>query len=224
LSTEAPTVSGPTWSTVATGVWPSAHGVLDNEFGDHRLARHPDFLTLARESGRLTYAALNWPPLAWIFREPSRMDYLDRYAFALDRSDAITTTSAIDALGGGEDYAASYIYLGTPDETAHDLGTGPEYVASIEDADRHLGEILAAIRSRPHYATEEWTFVVVTDHGHRDGGGHGERSEWERTAWLAACGPRVVVPAEIDHASVAPSVLAALGLATELTGTPFVKR
>jgi len=228
LSDEAPTLSGPTWSTIATGVWPSAHGVQDNDFRDHRLADHPDFLTLARASGRLTYGAITWPPLATtdhngpVFRAPSRLDYLDGYAYGWDRVDELTARTAAAALGA-EDFAASFIYLGNPDETAHDVGTGAAYVAAIEAADRQVGLVLDAIRARPGFADEDWTVIVVTDHGHKDGGGHGERSEWERTAWIAACGPRVATPASACHADVAPTVLTALSLGADLPGSSFVK-
>src|ERR1043165_1718028 len=41
----APTMSGPGWSTLITGVWPDKHNVKDNNFTGHRFAQYPDFLT-----------------------------------------------------------------------------------------------------------------------------------------------------------------------------------
>lgn len=230
LSTEAPTLSGPTWSTIATGVWPSAHGVQDNNFHGHRLADHPDFLTRVRLAGRTTYVAAAWPPLVTtdfngpVFRAPTRLSYADGDAYGWGPVDQIMADDAATALRTG-DFAAAFLYLGNPDETAHHVGTGEPYVVAIEEADRQVGQVLDAIRARPRYADEEWTFIVVTDHGHKDGGGHGERSLWERTAWIAAAGPRVA-PGEVAacHADVAPSVLVALGMAVDLPGTPFVAR
>ncbi|MBB5871390.1 putative AlkP superfamily pyrophosphatase or phosphodiesterase [Allocatelliglobosispora scoriae] len=228
VSAEAPTLSGPTWSTIATGVWPSAHGVRDNHFVGHRLADHPDFLTLVSRAGHRTYAAAAWPPLVTIvdngpvFRAPTRLSYADGDAYGWGAADQLLADDAAAALGAG-DFAAAFVYLGNPDETAHDEGTGEPYRAAIEAADRQVGEVLAAIRARPTYAAEQWTVIVVTDHGHRDGGGHGERSEWERTAWIAASGPGVP-SGQISacHADVAPSVLAALGVHHDhLPGTPF---
>ena len=73
--------------------------------------------------------------------------------------------------------------------------------------------VLAAVRARPGFAAERWTFLVVTDHGHRDEGGHGGRTRWERTAWLAACGAGIgpQAPTGVSHVSVAPTVLDVLG-------------
>ncbi len=48
---DAETESGPGWATIATGVWPSKHGVRDNTFDGKRFDRYPDFLTrMARTS------------------------------------------------------------------------------------------------------------------------------------------------------------------------------
>ncbi|SCL26685.1 hypothetical protein GA0070624_3354 [Micromonospora rhizosphaerae] len=74
------------------------------------------------------------------------------------------------------------------------------YISAIEAADRRIGQILDAISTRPSYADEEWTTIVVTDHGHRDGGGHGQRTRWERTAWIAAAAP-ASPPAMSTHAT-----------------------
>ena len=60
----AETVSGPGWSTIATGVWPAKHGVQDNEFDGKRYDRYPDFLTRITRAGLSTLAVVDWPPLA----------------------------------------------------------------------------------------------------------------------------------------------------------------
>lgn len=57
-------MSGPTWATVATGVWPNLHGVYFNVLNGHRLAAFPDFLTRLRRPGRRTYLAASWGPIA----------------------------------------------------------------------------------------------------------------------------------------------------------------
>ncbi|KUO02845.1 hypothetical protein [Streptomyces caeruleatus] len=90
-----------------------------------------------------------------------------------------------------DDAVASFVHLGAPDETAHVLGCGETYEASIRRADARLGRPLAAVRSRPSYADEQWTFLVVTDQRRVDAGGHGGRTPEERTAWPAAAGPGI---------------------------------
>ena len=51
------TVSGPGWSTIATGVWPDKHRVTDNSFSNPAYATYPDYLTRieAGDPSRDTY-------------------------------------------------------------------------------------------------------------------------------------------------------------------------
>lgn len=126
------------------------------------------------------------------------------------------TGDAVHLLGLDEELHAGFVYLGAVDETAHYLGCGKEYRQAIEAADRRLGRLLSAVRDRPGHAAEQWTVIVVTDHGHRDEGGHGGRSPQERTAWIAACGPGLsadtVRRGPLHHADVAAHVYTALGV------------
>lgn len=234
VSTAAPTLSGPCWTTVATGMWPQAHGVLGNVFTGKRLDVFPDFLTLAKRRGLATYAALTWAPLATtsyggpLFTDPTRLSYADGEALGHGVADQAVTDDAARILRDG-DYAAAFVYLGEPDEIAHAVGTGPDYVAAVEAADRRIGQVLDAVATRPQYADEEWTVVVVTDHGHRDEGGHGGRTRWEKQAWIAACGPGVPTgDVSVCHADVAPQVMSALGFDVErqfcFAGRPFEKQ
>lgn len=64
-----PTMSGPCWSTIATGVTVAKHGVWGNRLDGNRLDVFPDFTTrLALECGRRTFAAGGWAPCS----SPSR--------------------------------------------------------------------------------------------------------------------------------------------------------
>jgi hypothetical protein len=57
-----------------------------------------------------------------------------------------TATPVLDSLAGlapGRE-AVIVSYLGNPDEVAHAVGTGAEYVAAVERADTRLGRIVAA--------------------------------------------------------------------------------
>jgi arylsulfatase A-like enzyme len=125
---------------------------------------------------------------------------------------------------------AAFVYLGAADETAHLHGCGERYLASIEKADARLGRLLDAVRGRAGYALEDWTAIVVTDHGHVDEGGHGGHSTLERTAWIAARGPDIapgVTPnRELRHVDVGVHTFTALGLEPDrhwtLDGRPFV--
>jgi predicted AlkP superfamily pyrophosphatase or phosphodiesterase len=214
----APTLSGPCWATIATGVTPELHGVLGNDLTGHRLAAFPDFLTRLAAQGISTYAAASWAPLVTtaaggpLFAAPGRLCYVaygDDPDSGHDRSDAQVTADARLVLAT-DDPVASFVYLNDPDHIAHTHGCGNRYEAAISRADARIGLLLRAVRAR----SEECTVIVVTDHGQVDEGGHGGASEAERTAWIAACGPGVpAAPAgPIRHTDVAAQVHAALGL------------
>ncbi|MFJ9442329.1 alkaline phosphatase family protein [Kitasatospora sp. NPDC101235] len=233
-----PTMSGPCWATVLTGVGVTKHGVWSNSPRGHRLDAFPDFTTrLAADHGRRTFAAGGWAPMFLaqqggpLITAPSRLSYIAPTAdtpAGWDACDQAVTAEAARIIGSDEDLDACFVYLGAVDETAHFHGCGPTYRQAVETADRRLGQLTAALRSRPGRDREDWTVIVVTDHGHRDEGGHGGHSPEERTAWVAACGPGLSAatpPATIRHADVAAHVYTAVGLAPDphwsLDGTPL---
>ncbi|MFJ9820180.1 HAD-IA family hydrolase [Streptomyces sp. NPDC101151] len=235
---DTPTMSGPCWATIVTGVDVAKHGVWSNDLSGHRLDVFPDFATrLDHHDGRRTFVAAGWRPLMQprdggpLFRAPSGTVHIAPRADtpeAWEECDERITEAAARVLAE-DDAEASFVYLGAPDETAHVLGCGEAYETSVRRADARLGRLLAAVRSRRTYADEEWTYLVVTDHGHVDAGGHGGRSGAERTAWLAAAGPGIGgAPARVRHPDVAAQVFAALGRHPDrhwtLDGRPFAAR
>lgn len=77
-----PTMSGPCWATIVTGVRVDKHAVWSNDFTGNRLQIFPDFTTrLHLQDARHTYVAAGWQPLLTVnnggpmFREPARMSY-----------------------------------------------------------------------------------------------------------------------------------------------------
>ncbi|MER5349926.1 alkaline phosphatase family protein [Kitasatospora sp. NPDC002551] len=237
VADSTPTMSGPCWATIVTGVEPAKHGVWGNHLGGNRLDVFPDFTTrLARGDHRHTFVAAGWDPLVIaesggpLFRAPGRLCYVapaEDTPEAWEAVDEEVTREAVDVLRDA-DPEASFVYLGAVDETAHFLGCGEEYRAAMRAADERLGRLLGALRQRPGYAEEAWTVIVVTDHGHVDTGGHGGRTPEERTAWVACAGPGIPAapPAgEIRHPDVAAQVYAALGRPIDphwtLDGRPF---
>jgi predicted AlkP superfamily pyrophosphatase or phosphodiesterase len=216
-----PTLSGPCWATIATGAGVDGHGITGNDLTGHRLAEHPDFVTVATRAGLATLLAVSgWPPLALatdggpLFAEASRREFAavtDTTLTAWDAADEAITVLAASILAQ-DSPRLSFVYLGAVDITGHAAGAGAVYRAAARAADQRVGRLLTAVRSRP--ATEAWTIVVVTDHGHLDRGGHGGREPEVTTAWAAAAGPGIdpgAAPLITRQAEVAPLVLAALG-------------
>jgi predicted AlkP superfamily pyrophosphatase or phosphodiesterase len=85
-----------------------------------------------------------------------------------------------------------FVYLGNTDMVGHDLGSlSDEYRLEIENADRHVGVLVDAVRGRASFTNEDWLILISTDHGRRDDGGHGGDSEEERRIFFLASGPSV---------------------------------
>ncbi|MEV0644447.1 alkaline phosphatase family protein [Phytomonospora sp. NPDC050363] len=216
-----PTISGPCWATIATGVHADEHGILGNDLSGHRLASHPCFLARATAAGLTSYAVAAWPPLLTgdsggpIFR-PELSFVPDPRPGEPAGGDPFTDQAAADhacEVLAGTDVDVAFVYFGAVDEVGHHVGTGPEYDAQIEETDARVGQVLAAIEGRAHYAEETWTVLAVTDHGHVDGGGHGGDSDLERTAWIAGRGPGLRGNGVYEHADIPVLVLSALGVA-----------
>lgn len=218
VNAAGPTISGPCWATMATGVLPTAHGILGNELPSPDLPA--DFLALATRAGLASLAAAAWPPLVRpvdcgpVFAEvgtiiappdpgddPQRWDAADQ--FVADASAAALAEGATDI---------AFIYFGLADEVAHAVGVGGPYHAAIEACDRRLGAVLDAAGALR--ANSDWTVIVATDHGHVDAGGHGGDSEAERTAWIAACGPDIApaAPPHLEQADIFAVALTRLGI------------
>ncbi|MGW3498068.1 alkaline phosphatase family protein [Streptomyces sp. NPDC001020] len=237
IDLSTPTMSGPCWATIATGVGPAKHGIWGNNFTGNRLEVFPDFATrLAREDGRRTFVAGGWEPLMIqrdggpLFRAPGRLTFIgpaDHSPKAWDDCDEQITAEA-EHVFATSDPEASFVYLGAVDETGHALGCGAEYREAIRRADERLGRLLAAVHGRRSYANEAWTVIVVTDHGHVDAGGHGGDTPEERTAWIAGTGPQFPPGKPVGtlrHPDVAAQVYASLGRPIDphwtLDGRPF---
>ena len=192
---DMPTVSGPSWSTLLTGKRQDIHRVTDNYFVDHNLKDAPDFLTqaLKKNSTLTTYAAAGWPPLIDLADVGPVISDGPHIRFARDgesngyfKVDNEVATHAIQTLVNiGPDLA--FVYFCEADEAGHKHGTlaGP-YFDAIERIDGYLSKIYQVLKARSEKHSEEWLIVIVTDHGHRDEGGHGQDSPQERASFILA--------------------------------------
>ncbi|OKK07681.1 nucleotide pyrophosphatase [Streptomyces sp. CB03234] len=231
----AATSSGPGWSTISTGVWPDKHGVKDNTFTGKNYGTYPGFLArLAQVRPELsTYAAVDWKPLdtqgtvtpgadAKLVLDGDRDGYVAHDETIAAETESILRNQNPDVL---------FVYLGNTDVVAHANGTGQKYLDAIAVQDAQLGRMLAAIKARPSYATERWTVIVTTDHGHVDAGGHGGSSIEERRTFVLATGPGIAAgarPLDTRLVDVAATVFHQLGIVPDpswgLDGKPIQQR
>jgi predicted AlkP superfamily pyrophosphatase or phosphodiesterase len=69
--------------------------------------------------------------------------------------------------------ALTFVHLSGPDDAGHADGfLGPEHLAAVEEADRLLGRLVAAIEARPRLR-RHLTVIVTADHG-GSSEGHGD--------------------------------------------------
>ncbi|UJP09594.1 alkaline phosphatase family protein [Microbacterium sp. KUDC0406] len=225
----APTWTAVGWSTILTGVGPDEHGVMGNDAELNRLHRYPEVLTTAYcerptlntygAASALIFGTAHGPgPL---FGPGVRtVDWVDRreYPGKFTETDLVIQEAAERQLRE-HDPDLAFVYLGEADQIAHEIGTGDEYEAAIRRQDGRLGRLIAAVRGRPRFAQENWLVMVTTDHGHRDGGGHGGGTWQERQSFVVAgliTDDPVAPPAAwADHAEnvdIAPTILSHLGI------------
>lgn len=226
-----PTISGPSWATVFTGVLADRHNIANNQFAAHRLAQFPDVLRLAGTDrpGLGTFVGAAWPPLVGeanggpLFADGGFRP--DPEAGDWGAQDELVTAAAEAFIADHDGRLGSLAvcYLGSPDEVAHADGVGPTYRQAIIDSDARAGRLLRAIEAR---TDEQWTVIAVTDHGHVDAGGHGGDSDEERTAWVAAAGPGITdAPDGLEQADIAAQAMATLEITdsawAHMSGRPF---
>ena len=215
VGTATPSYSGPSWSSMLTGVWPDKHGVTDNDFTGRNYTQYPSFLSrieaVRPELG--TFAALNWLPLAVLDDGdpliPATIDALVPVSGDFERgeSDGEVAARAVEHLGAA-DPDALFVYFNNPDGTSHRTESiGAEYREAIALADSHVGLLVEAVRARPSYGDEDWLILISTDHGRRPDGGHGGDSPEEMTIFIAASGP-----ATADWAEPRPAQIVDVGV------------
>lgn len=174
------TISGPGWSSILTGVWADKHGVNDNTFKGKNYEKYPHIFERLKESLPDAYAAsvVTWVPIQTyivsaadegLSYAPENKEYAAADAVASLAAQRIVTQQNPTIL---------FYYIGQVDEAGHSKGFHPsvqEYVAAIEQADKHVGEVVTAMRSRLDYANEQWLIIITSDHGGRGlghSGGH----------------------------------------------------
>lgn len=196
---DLPTVSGPSWSTLLTGKRQDVHKVTDNKFENHNLKEAPDFLTQALkiDPSLVTYVAAGWPPLIDLedvgpviadsghirfHNDGETLGYLQVDNEVFDH--AFETIKSIKP-------DLSFVYFCGVDEAGHKYGSVNEpYFEAASRIDGYVKKLHELLISQD----EQWILIIVTDHGHRDEGGHGGDSPQERASFIIAHGVKYPHP------------------------------
>ena len=184
-----PTVSGPGWSTMITGVWFDKHGVSDNSFSGSNFDEYPPFNVLMEESGQEYHTAsfIMWTPI-----------HTQIFGGTMDYNELHSTYDGSVAQGAAD-------YLSTPtldvlfldfddvDVAGHSYGFSPDvnqYINAIENVDEYIGWVIDAMENRPTFENENWLIMITSDHGGIDYS-HGGQTIEERQIPIILSGPLV---------------------------------
>ncbi len=206
----APTVSGPGWTSIVTGVDANKHRIVANGGWALRDQQYPSFLSRARSAlGLSTAVAVAWAPILEDILEPDAAD-----VGATGSDSAVVDTMRRWLATGDADL--HFVHIDAVDHAGHDTGfspANPAYLSAIEAADRWAQQMIDAVLARTTIAGEQWMVVVTTDHGGA-GTSHGALDEANRRIPLIVAGPSVFAgPINAgSHLDVHPTVLDFLGL------------
>ena len=173
-----PTVSGPGWSTMITGVWYDKHGVSDNSFSGSNFDEYPPFNVLLEESGQEYHTAsfIMWTPIhTQIFG--STMDYNELHS----TYDGSVAQGAADYMST-PNLEVIFLDFDDVDIAGHSYGFSPEvdqYIDAIENVDGYIGWVIDSMENRPTFQNEDWLIMITSDHG-GIGYGHGGQTIEER--------------------------------------------
>ncbi|MED5375595.1 MAG: alkaline phosphatase family protein, partial [Candidatus Thermoplasmatota archaeon] len=202
-------VSGPSWSSMLTGVWCDRHGVFDNGFDNHKLDSNPDIFELieAHDSSLDTTSLVYWEPIDSTIIGKDVADSQERF-----EEDEDLHVRAVEILQDDSSLDVLFVAYDDPDYAGHRHGFSPlseEYVDAVKLADQRAFELLEILDDRDPF--EEWLVIITSDHG---GGGafefsHSPSTEIDRTTLMMVRGGDTVL-GEMENSVVVDVAVTAL--------------
>jgi hypothetical protein len=181
------TVSGPSWSTIMTGVDFNKHGVTSNSYSGSNYNTYPYFTKRAKDCLPNLYQVqiVQWAPMS----DNVYNDAWDQKIKVCDGCGANSVSAAQTQLQN-PNLDVLFVYFDECDLTGHATGfspLNPAYINAIQTVDGHVGSIITALQNRPDYVAEDWIILITTDHG-GIGTGHGGNTNTERKIWWIGSG------------------------------------
>jgi hypothetical protein len=225
------TISDPSWTAILTGMWGETTGVINNIYNPAVYNRYPTVFTQLEMLNPAihTTAIANWDVIAAI--AASGTVGADEVHYISQISGDSDWSQTDDAVGAATEAAIAaadptvgnliFSYFVGVDENGHlHGGASPQYAGAVENIDQNIGEIMAAVNAWEAATGEQWTVIVVTDHGHQpqQGFGHGFQTPAETTTFVIANNPDIFTTTAVNPAysivDVTPTVVTLFG------GTP----
>jgi hypothetical protein len=191
------TISGPSWTTILTGVWDNKSGVINNIFNPAPYDAWPTVFNLLEyyrpEVETAVYADwryINDMAAAGGY-EADVNEFVEFDTTWEDTDDKVVdATIARIAATTATDSALIFSYQVAADEASHAAGGGSqEYADAVVNTSENIKRIMDAIdawENDPDNLGEEWTVIVTTDHGQQQsvGFGHGFQSPNETSSFV----------------------------------------
>lgn len=228
------TISNPSWTAILTGVWGERTGVINNVFTPWTYNSFPTVFNQLESLEQpdqeiVTKAIANWNVINAIAGAGS--DPVDTNVFIAQvegdtdwlATDDLVGNETVDAIRGVDGPTPNFLfsYFVGVDENGHLYGGASEqYAEAIRNVDDNLGEIMAEVDTwNAAHPDEQWTIMVVTDHGHQpqQGFGHGFQSPDETATFVIAYGSAFQdgnINLEYEIVDTTPTVVSLFG------GTP----
>jgi hypothetical protein len=182
------TFSGPGWGSYMTGLHVDRHGADTNGF-ENVVPGTTDWFTPleAFDPSLNTHRVITW--VIAHNSIPSGADTADVYEYS-SNGDVLMTNRVVNLM---QDAATDVVmtFFSDVDTAGHTCGFDPAaacYLAEIADTDAKIGQIMAAIESRPNFDDEDWLVILTTDHGGLGTGHHGGLPP-QRTIPFIVAGP-----------------------------------
>lgn len=184
------TYTAPGWTTINTGQWAVVHGVKHNAAGN----KNPNVKTFMQavydlDNTRKVASIAAWENITeyGTYGDENVYTYTPDggyYTGDYPSKDPRVVAKTIELIK--DDYACLFNVIDFTDHTGHKSGFSPyndEYVSAIKRALAMSVDMINAAKERPEYASEDWLFIITTDHGgvNKD---HGGQSLPERTTFI----------------------------------------
>lgn len=230
------TISNPGWTGILTGVWSETAGVSNNVFTPWTYDTWPTVFNQLETSDPTIATTFigNWEVTAQIAGAGSvPADTIVYYPLIndswLETDDAVGARSVQAILDTAADRSAFQMtYFVGVDETGHDTGGSgtPQYAEALRNVNDNIAALLAAVDAwEAANPGEEWTVIVVTDHGQVPyaplGLGllaHGFQSPAETTVFVIANGADFLggaVNNTYSQVDITPTILRLFGQSPE---------
>ncbi|MBX7259307.1 MAG: alkaline phosphatase [Candidatus Hydrogenedentes bacterium] len=214
-----PTSSSSNWASILMGAGPEQHGITSNDWQLDKFEIAPTvkgpggmfptiFSVIRQQRPDANTAALyEWGDFGRLFER----DMVNRAANP--KGAALTARRACEYIVEFKP-TLLFVHLDLVDHAGHASGHGsPEYYASVTEADKFVGDIVAAIKDAK--IEEQTVVMVVSDHGGKDKGHGGSTMAEIEVPWIIA-GPGIKahyeIPEPVDSYQTAPTVAHIFGL------------